>query len=193
MNRVWPRLNSRPKRSVHVFTFPYLGEHADAQRVFSDFEFRRHNSVDASRRRADDPETLLNLIVCRMGQGLLVTPRRDRGCRASRRCRIDAIEPEVAEFQRIDEHIDRANRIALVDPIIKAFRQQRRLVAIRPLNETLHHPPAIQQGNHSIDGVFTRPGSFSDFPRAERMSSLLSRTDILRSDAKVGNEWGRRD
>ena len=39
------------------------------------------------------------------------------------RCRIDAIEPEVAEFQRIDEHIDRANRIALVDPIIKAFRQ----------------------------------------------------------------------
>jgi len=38
------------------------------------------------------------------------------------RCRIDAIEPEVAEFQRIDEHIDRPNRIALVDPIIKAFR-----------------------------------------------------------------------
>lgn len=32
-----------------------------------------------------------------------------------------------------------------------------------------------------------------DFPRTERMSSLLSRTDILRSDAKVGNEWGRRD
>jgi hypothetical protein len=32
------------------------------------------------------------------------------------RCRIDAIEPEVAEFQRIDEHIDRANRIALADP-----------------------------------------------------------------------------
>src|ERR1035438_1575577 len=57
------------------------------------------------------------------------------------RCRIDAIEPEVAEFQRIDEHIDRANRIALADPIIEAFRQQRRLLAIRPLNETLHHFP----------------------------------------------------
>ena len=71
---------------------------------------------------------------------------------------LNAIEPEVAEFQRIDEHIDRANRIALVDPIIKAFRQQRRLLAIRPLNETLHHPLAIQQGNHSIDRVFTRPG-----------------------------------
>jgi len=47
------------------------------------------------------------------------------------RCRIDAIEPEVAEFQCIDEHIDRAYRIALVHPIIKAFRQQRRLLAIR--------------------------------------------------------------
>src|SRR3979411_130373 len=57
------------------------------------------------------------------------------------RCRVDAIEPEVAEFQRIDEHIDRANRITLVDPIIQAFRQQRRLPAIRPLNETLHHFP----------------------------------------------------
>ena len=79
--------------------------------------------------------------------------------RPAGRCRIDAIEPEVAEFQRIDEHIDRANRIALVDPIIKAFRQQRHLLAIRPLNETLHHSPAIQQGNHSIDGVFTQSGS----------------------------------
>src|ERR1700675_3244427 len=68
------------------------------------------------------------------------------------RCRIDASEPEVAEFQCIDEHIDRAYRIALVHPIIKAFRQQRRLLAMRPLNETLHHPTPIQQGNHSIGG-----------------------------------------
>jgi hypothetical protein len=58
------------------------------------------------------------------------------------RCRIDAIEPEIAEFQRIDEHIDRANRIALTDPIIKAFRKQRPLLAIRPLNETCITPPA---------------------------------------------------
>ena len=61
------------------------------------------------------------------------------------RCRVDAIEPEVAEFQRIDKHIDRANSIALADPIIKAFRQQRRLLASRSLNKTPHHPPAIQQ------------------------------------------------
>jgi len=53
----------------------------------------------------------------------------------------NAIEPEVAQFQRIHEHIDRANRIALVDPIIEAFRQQRRLLAIHRLNETLHRFP----------------------------------------------------
>ena len=61
--------------------------------------------------------------------------------RPAGRCRINAIEPEVAEFQRIHEYIDRANRIALVDPIIEAFRQQRSLLAISSLNETLHHFP----------------------------------------------------
>jgi hypothetical protein len=61
--------------------------------------------------------------------------------RPAGRRRIYAIEPKVAQFQRIDEHIDRANRIALVDPIIEAFRQQRRLLAIRPLNKTLHRFP----------------------------------------------------
>ena len=73
--------------------------------------------------------------------------RNEHGGYVSRQCplwmapALNAIEPEVAEFQRIDEHIDRPNRIALVDPIIKAFREQRRLLAIRPLNETLHTSP----------------------------------------------------
>src|SRR5713101_4865847 len=52
------------------------------------------------------------------------------------RCRIDAIEPEVAEFQRIDEHIDRANRIALADPIIEALRP----IANEP--NQVEHPPS---------------------------------------------------
>src|SRR4029453_8176743 len=93
--------------------------------------------------------------------------------RPAGRCRIDAIEPEAAEFQCIDEHIDRAYRIALGDPIIKAFRQQRVLLAIRPLNKTLHQPPAIQQGNHSIDGVFTQSGSKTEVARTIAMSALL--------------------
>ena len=58
--------------------------------------------------------------------------------RATRRRRIDAIEPEIAQIERVDEHIDRANRIAFVDPVIEAFRQQRHLPAIRPLHECRH-------------------------------------------------------
>src|SRR6516225_596757 len=75
------------------------------------------------------------------------------------RCRIDAIKPQVTELQCLDEHLHRANRIALVDPIIEAFWQQRRLLAIRPLNETLHpFPRRFSKGtiasvgfSHSLD------------------------------------------
>src|SRR5258706_7236000 len=70
--------------------------------------------------------------------------------------------PNLAMNVGLREHIDRANRIALVHPIIEAFRQQCRLLAIRLLNETLHHPPAIQQGNHSTRQVFTQSGSSTD-------------------------------
>src|SRR6267142_4052026 len=61
--------------------------------------------------------------------------------RPAGRCRIDTVKPEVAEFQRIDEHIDRPNRIALVDPILKAFRQQRRLPAIQSRHKAWHQIP----------------------------------------------------
>jgi hypothetical protein len=33
------------------------------------------------------------------------------------RRRIDAIEPEVAALQRINKHIDRTSRVALLNPI----------------------------------------------------------------------------
>jgi hypothetical protein len=77
-------------------------------------------------------------------------------------CRINAIEPEVAEFQRIHEHIDHANRIALVDPIIEAFRHS--VVCWRSALERNPAllPPPIQQENHSIDGVFTQSGPKAD-------------------------------
>ena len=41
---------------------------------------------------------------------------------------------------------DLLGEIALVHPIIKAFRQQCRLLAIRPSNETLHHPFRLSKG-----------------------------------------------
>ena len=42
-----------------------------------------------------------------------------------RRCGLDTVEPEAGEIERIDERIDDANGILLVDPIIEAFRQKR--------------------------------------------------------------------
>ena len=48
--------------------------------------------------------------------------------------RPDVLEAQLCQFERIDEGIDRANRIALLDPVIEAFRQQRRLTAIRAFN-----------------------------------------------------------
>jgi hypothetical protein len=47
------------------------------------------------------------------------------------------VQAEVAAFQRIDEHIDRANRIALADPIIEALRP----IANEP--NQVEHPPSL--------------------------------------------------
>ena len=72
--------------------------------------------------------------------------------------RLDALEPELAQIERIDERIDHANRIALVDPVIEAFGQQRRLPTIRPNHEALHQsPPQIARENHNTQDVFTQP------------------------------------
>jgi hypothetical protein len=46
---------------------------------------------------------------------------------------VDAIKPKIAEIERIDEGVYRANWVLLVDPVLKAFRQKRRLAAICPL------------------------------------------------------------
>ena len=74
-------------------------------------------------------------------------------------CRLDTVEPEVGEIERINEGVDCANRIVLVDPIIKALRQKCRLSSIRSLDEPLHDHPQQNhfQGNHN-QGMFT-PGS----------------------------------
>jgi hypothetical protein len=57
--------------------------------------------------------------------------------------RHNAFEPELAQIKRIDERIDRANRIALIDPLIQAFGQQSRLPAIRTNQKALH--PTLPQ------------------------------------------------
>ena len=76
--------------------------------------------------------------------------------------RHNAFEPELAQIKRIDERIDRANRIALINPFIQAFGQQSRLPTIRPNQEALHRfPPPNREENHNIQDVFTQPGSFT--------------------------------
>jgi hypothetical protein len=79
--------------------------------------------------------------------------------------RLDPFEPELSESKRIDERVDHSNRIVLVDPVVKAFRKQRRLSAIRPLNEALHPIPRKPQWNHIMRGVFTHPGSWAALRR----------------------------
>jgi hypothetical protein len=64
-----------------------------------------------------------------------------------RRCRLDAVKSEIAEIERIDEGVDHANGVLLVDPVVEARRQERRLPTIYPFNEPLHgHPPRIIRG-----------------------------------------------
>jgi len=120
------------------------------------------------------------------------------------RRRINAIEPEIAQFQRIHEHIDRANRIALVDPIIEAFRQQRRLLAIRPLNETPHHFPrrfskriiASTVFSHSLDpGRTAAANPAANASRAPRQFPSLTPPDRANPATGVNSglakTWGQ--
>ena len=55
--------------------------------------------------------------------------------------RLDPFEPELGEIEPIDERVDHANRIVLVDPVLQAFRKQRGLLAIRPCNKARHSIP----------------------------------------------------
>jgi hypothetical protein len=75
----------------------------------------------------------------------------------ARRQRLHTVKPQIGQIERLDEHIDRANRIAILNPVTKAFRQQRRLPAIRPLNETPHLiPPQIAQESYRENQIQQR-------------------------------------
>jgi hypothetical protein len=56
-------------------------------------------------------------------------------------CRRLHLEAQLGQTEHLDESIDHANRITLVDEVIEAFRQQCRLGPIRLRNETLHLSP----------------------------------------------------
>jgi hypothetical protein len=60
-------------------------------------------------------------------------------------CRLDPFEPQFSKIERIDKRVNHSNRIVFVDPVVQAFRKQRTLAAIRPLNEALHAIPRNPQ------------------------------------------------
>src|SRR6478736_9878786 len=67
--------------------------------------------------------------------------------RPAGRSRLDTFEPKVREIPRVDERVDGSNGVLLVDPVVQALRQKRRLTAIWPFNEPLHeHPRRIIKG-----------------------------------------------
>src|SRR6266699_5759075 len=81
--------------------------------------------------------------------------RRPAGC-----LRIDPVEPKLGQIKFLDKDVDYANGIVLADPVFKAFRKQRALPTIRPLNEALHPilPQIVRESyraNHVKRSVFT--------------------------------------
>src|SRR4029450_1811522 len=74
----------------------------------------------------------------------------------SRRRRLDPREAKYAQIKRSDEGIDRTNRIDLIDEIIEAFGQQRRLPTVRTFNEALHPCPPQIARRIIADRAFSR-------------------------------------
>ncbi len=74
---------------------------------------------------------------------------------SSRRLGIDPDKPELRKIKFIDEDINHPNRIVLVDPFLQAFRKQRRLTAIYPINEALHSIPRELGESYSLTWAFS--------------------------------------
>jgi hypothetical protein len=70
---------------------------------------------------------------------------------------IDPDEAELGQIEFVDKDVDHANRAVLADPIFQAFRKQRALPAIRPLNEALH-PIAPQTRRESYRAIHMKRG-----------------------------------
>src|ERR1700729_175870 len=86
---------------------------------------------------------------------------------------IDPTKPKLGQIEFFDKGIDHANRIVLADPVFQAFRKQRGLTAIDPLNEAPH--PILPQiaresyrGNQNRRCVFTQAGSIPEVSRPSK-------------------------
>src|SRR5664279_4085869 len=81
--------------------------------------------------------------------------------------RINTVETKLAQFEFIDENVDRSNGIILINPFFQIFGKKRALLAIQPFNEAPHLilPQIARESyreNQIQPRVFTQPGSLAD-------------------------------
>ena len=88
--------------------------------------------------------------------------------------RHNAFEPELAQIKRIDERIDRANR--LLSSIHSSRHSGNKVDCPRsaPTKKRFidFPPPKNREENHNIQDVFTQPGSFASLRRAARLRRM---------------------
>jgi hypothetical protein len=61
--------------------------------------------------------------------------------RPPRRRRLDALEAQSLQVQRVDEHLDRPHRVLVRHPGVQVLRKQDALTPILTLDEALHRQP----------------------------------------------------
>ena len=84
--------------------------------------------------------------------------------RAARRTWLHAAKTLLAEIKLINENVNHANRIVFVHILIQPLREQSTLVTVLAFDKARHRipPPPTSQENHTMQGVFTQPGSKAD-------------------------------
>jgi hypothetical protein len=102
------------------------------------------HDLDVAARLALEPPARMHAVEI----GVDAELQMDRGMigRAAGIGRIDAGEAKIPQVQYLDERIDHANRIAVVDPGVEAFRQQRRLPRSVPATKPAISAPADSAG-----------------------------------------------
>ena len=102
----------------------------------------------------------------------------------SGRCGLNTVEAEAGKIERIDKRIDHANRIFLVDPVIEALRQKRRLSSICSLDEPLHDHPRKSSMTMSASAAVKLPTTRSKSCRNVLWPLTVPRGQPLGADVK---------
>jgi hypothetical protein len=93
--------------------------------------------------------------------------------------RLDPFEPELSESKRIDERVDHSNRIVLVDPVVQAFRKQRRLSAIAPSTKRFIQSPASPNRIISCEGFSHTQGQPENNQHCRNMTGQPSTAEMF--------------